>query len=182
MIRNFLMLLIFFGCQYQVPKPNAGFALEYPKPDYIYLDQKNDCYYEFMHNSNAKLDKLSACAVTLNYPSLKAKLYITYFDLKKYTYDTLLLDFQKRLGVFGKKSLLLQQSSYENNKKGILGSCVTLIGNSPSNLHFFGTDKTNHFITGSLLFNAKPNYDSIVPAIEYVKTDVQRLLETLVWK
>ena len=70
----------------------------------------------------------------------------------------------------------------EDKEKDVLGSCVTLIGNSPSNLHFFATDTKRHFISGSLLFSAAPNYDSLAPAIGYIRNDVQKMLETLRWQ
>ncbi|MFT7352979.1 MAG: hypothetical protein ACI9XR_002770, partial [Flavobacterium sp.] len=39
-----------------------------------------------------------------------------------------------------------------------------------------------NFIKGSLYFYAKPNYDSILPAVNYIKEDILHLVETLEWK
>ena len=36
-----------------------------------------------------------------------------------------------------------------------------------SQVQFFLTDSLNHFIFGALYFYKKPNYDSIMPAINY---------------
>ncbi len=41
---------------------------------------------------------------------------------------------------------------------------------------------SNHFLSGSLYFYAKPNYDSIYPAAEYLKKDIKRIMESLEWK
>jgi gliding motility-associated lipoprotein GldD len=113
---------------------------------------------------------------------LKAKVYVTYFDLSKSSLDTLFMDFENRLMIFGKGTQRINESTYEDQQKEVLGSCVTLIGDSPSNLHFFATDNKRHFISGSLLFSAAPNYDSLAPAIGYIKNDVQKMLETLRWQ
>ena len=50
------------------------------------------------------------------------------------------------------------------------------------NPQFYATDSTKHFITGSIYFYAKPNFDSVMPASSYVRNDMQRLMETLKWK
>jgi gliding motility-associated lipoprotein GldD len=179
MIRLVLLVFFILGCQTPTPKPNAQLALEYPLPNYISL--KNICPYQFEYNQNAVLKSLSSCGATLAYNKLNATLYLTYFDLENASLDTLLLDFEKRLEMFGKKAFQMNESTFENLEYKVVGSCVTLIGDSPSNLHFFGTDTQKHYLTGSLLFKAAPNYDSLAPAIAYIKNDVQKLLETLRW-
>ena len=51
-----------------------------------------------------------------------------------------------------------------------------------TNAQFYLTDSIKHFVTGSVYFYAKPNFDSIMPAADYVKNDMQTLMETLKWK
>jgi len=34
----------------------------------------------------------------------------------------------------------------------------------------------------SVYFYAKPNFDSILPAAQYLKEDMRRIMETLEWK
>lgn len=174
----FLVFLI-FGCQSTTPKPKAQLALKYPIPQYEPII--NNCTYTFEHNQLAMPKMLSSCGITLEYTSLNANLYLTYFDLTKFSLDTLLLDFDKRLKMFGKQAFQVYESAYENKAQNVLGSCIIIVGDSPSNLHFFGTDTQKHYLTGSLLFEAAPNYDSLSPAIAYIKKDVQRLFETLYW-
>jgi gliding motility-associated lipoprotein GldD len=55
-------------------------------------------------------------------------------------------------------------------------------GNAATNSQFYATDSVKHFITGSVYFHAKPNFDSVMPASSYVRDDMQRLMETLNWK
>ena len=99
-----------------------------------------------------------------------------------YIFGTLFMDFEKRLKIFGKGTQRINESTYEDKENEVLGSCVTLVGDPPSNLHFFATDTKKHFISGSLLFSAAPNYDSLAPAIGYIRNDVQKMLETLRWQ
>ncbi len=43
------------------------------------------------------------------------------------------------------------------------------------------TDSINHILAGALYFYAKPNYDSIIPALKYIEKDMVRLIETIEW-
>ena len=55
-------------------------------------------------------------------------------------------------------------------------------GNAASQSQFYVTDSTKHFLTGSIYFNAKPNFDSIHPAAFYLKNDIRKIMETIRWK
>ena len=55
-------------------------------------------------------------------------------------------------------------------------------GNAASQAQFYVTDSTSHFVTGSLYFYAKPNYDSIYPAANYLEKDIRRIMESMEWK
>lgn len=179
MIRLLILAFIFLGCQSTIPKPKAQLALNYPIPQYKPF--VSGCAFEFEHNQLAIPQTLSGCGITLDYTAMNAKLYLTYFDLSKSSLDTLLLDFDKRLKIFGKQADQIEESAYENKTQNVLGSCIVIVGNSPSNLHFFSTDTRKHFLTGALLFEAAPNYDSLSPAIAYIKNDVQKLFESIRW-
>jgi gliding motility-associated lipoprotein GldD len=55
-------------------------------------------------------------------------------------------------------------------------------GDSAINLQFHATDSTQNLLTGSVYFSTPPKYDSLQPAINYLKKDVVHLIETLKWK
>ena len=62
------------------------------------------------------------------------------------------------------------------------GVLFEVVGDAASQSQFFVTDSTQHFVTGSLYFYTKPNYDSIYPAAAYLKEDIGKIMETLKWK
>jgi len=66
-------------------------------------------------------------------------------------------------------------------EKQMYGRVQNLIGNVAEPMHFIITDSTDHFIFGWLIFDCKPNYDSILPALDYVKKDVYHFLESIQW-
>ena len=61
-------------------------------------------------------------------------------------------------------------------------SIAELYGDVPSQFQFVCTDSVNNFLRGALYFNTKVKNDSLAPAIDYVKSDIIHLLNTLEWK
>ena len=47
---------------------------------------------------------------------------------------------------------------------------------------FTMTDSTRNFLRGALYFNTAVQNDSLKPAIEYVKKDMMRMINSLEWK
>ena len=68
-----------------------------------------------------------------------------------------------------------------NQEKKVYGTMFNVIGDAASQIQFFLTDSIENFLIGSLYFYAKPNYDSLFPAIKYLEKDVVKLIETLEW-
>jgi gliding motility-associated lipoprotein GldD len=65
---------------------------------------------------------------------------------------------------------------------GVEGVYFTLRGNTATGNQFFATDTTNHFLRGALYFAATPNEDSLAPVNNFLKQDLQHLINTLQWK
>jgi hypothetical protein len=40
----------------------------------------------------------------------------------------------------------------------------------------------HHFLRGALYFNTAPNIDSMGPVVDFVKKDMDHLIETFQWK
>jgi gliding motility-associated lipoprotein GldD len=74
------------------------------------------------------------------------------------------------------------EQPYINLEKRVFGMFYQVDGNAATNTQFYVTDSTKNFVTGSVYFYAKPNFDSIMPAASYLKNDVQNLMESLKWK
>jgi gliding motility-associated lipoprotein GldD len=57
-----------------------------------------------------------------------------------------------------------------------------LKGNTASSDTVLFTDSVKHFVRGSLYFDVAPNKDSLGPVIDYLRTDIEHLMETFRWK
>lgn len=67
-------------------------------------------------------------------------------------------------------------------KKHVYGTFFELKGNVATNFQFYLTDSVQHFIRGEVLLNCRPNYDSLRPTLQYLKTDLQQLLKNFQWR
>jgi gliding motility-associated lipoprotein GldD len=163
-----------------MPKPNGMLALNYRPP--IYHQAPVDCPFTFDINSLSSIEIQPNCFFSLSYPSMKAKVYMSYFNLNKHQIEDLYRDFNARLLEHTKQEARIQESSYENANQQKYGRFFEITSNAPSNLHYLLTDQKNHFMSGVLFFSATPNYDSLFPAIQYIKNDLRHLTESLDWR
>jgi gliding motility-associated lipoprotein GldD len=179
----FLILVfatLFSSCKDDVlPKPTSQLRLDYPVADYVKFD--NHCPFTFVMNSKAIVKEDKNCGFSIEYPKMKATVYLTYKtvngDLNKLLRDAQKLTYEHVI----KADDILEQPFINSNKK-VYGMFYQVGGNAATNTQFYATDSIKHFLTGSVYFYAKPNFDSIMPAASYIKDDMQRLMETLEWK
>ena len=73
------------------------------------------------------------------------------------------------------------QSDYVNIDKKIYSKLYSFVGNSPSNIQFYLTNKKDKFLTGSLFFETEPNYDSLFPYIDYIRNDIKKMVDSFRW-
>lgn len=163
-----------------VPKPEGKLRLDYPMAKYQLTE--TDCAYGFYSNTLAELKPEGDCSYALDYPQMKATLYLTYKAVQADNLKSLLRDAQKLTYNHVIKADAIIEQPFINPDRKVYGMFYGVGGNAATNSQFYVTDSTRHFISGSLYFYAKPNYDSIMPAVEYIKNDMQILMETLYWK
>ena len=186
-MKSFAFILCVFMCfscdEIPVPKPKAFLSLDYPRASY--LKSQLELPFEFEKNKLAQLNiskkNNKVEGITLRYPTLKASVFINYKkidnNLEKYISDVRAMT-QKHLQVADE----ISERMYENDSQKLYGMFYDLKGNVASQSQFYVSDSTRHFISGALYFETKPNYDSILPAINYIQKDMMHLIESLRWK
>lgn len=181
MIIGILLVLVGTGgCQEaQLPKPKSQLSLSYDKPQHALIN--SGCPYIFEKNTNGLLIFKKNCAATIEYPQLNGSIFLTYRPVNG-NINTLLNEAQKLTYEHVRKADDILEEKWVNEDKRTFGMFYDLKGNAASQSQFYITDSTNHFLTGSIYFNAKPNYDSIYPAAVYLKNDIRHLMETVRWE
>ena len=176
----FITLISVLSCKDEVlPKPASYLRLDYPEARYVNFEKH--CPFAFEMNSEAVIKGEKDCGFTILYPKMKATIYLTYKPVNN-NINKLLRDAQKLTYEHVIKADDILEQPYLNPSKKVYGMFYQVDGNAATNSQFYVTDSIKHFITGSVYFYAKPNYDSIMPAASYVRNDMQRLMETLKWK
>ena len=110
----------------------------------------------------------------------KATIYLSYLKIKN-NLDSILQDVNRMPLKHVSKQSDINQKEFFNERNQIYGSIFSIKGNAASQIQFYLTDKTNNFLTGSLYFYSKPNYDSLLPAIRYIENDIKHFMETYSW-
>jgi gliding motility-associated lipoprotein GldD len=166
------------------PKPRAYFRLTFPEKKYTQYD--SSCPFKFEIPVYSKVEKnnykdAEPCWLDLNFPTLNATIHLTYKDingnLKDYLENTYTYVSKHEIKSSGIKEEVISKDSAK-----VYGIIYDIGGNAASSVQFFLTDSITHFIRGALYFNAVPNTDSIKPAVDFIKKDIYRLVQTFEWK
>ncbi|MEE2616583.1 MAG: gliding motility lipoprotein GldD [Bacteroidota bacterium] len=189
-MRNYIcvIFIVLFGCEnYFLPKQSAYLRLDYPKPEYKLINDKD---FPFFFEANTRLSEISDIDINLrsidfiiNYNQLNAQINFQYKNvnssekLKAY-----ILDLKSTIETHSMMANSVKIKDYSLKEKNIFGRIFDLSGNVASPYQFYLTDSINNIISGLVYFNIKPNYDSILPAINYIENDIIHLIESFDWK
>ncbi len=173
-------IILFLGCKddYVIPKPKAMLRLEYEVP----VEEKLDLpKFSFNYNEFSKPIVKNQNSIVLNYPSMNGSIFITYKNVDD-NLNKLIRDAEKLSMEHMKKADEIEPRTFINEKDRVYGVYFEIIGDAASQSQFYLTDSISHFVTGSVYFYSKPNYDSILPASTYLSRDMRGVMETLRWK
>lgn len=174
----FLFSFLLQSCKEEVlPKPSAELRLEYDRPEWGEL---NTSEFRFQYNKIGVLENENGTSITLEYPKMKGEIFINYKKVDN-NIDKLLSDAQKFSYEHTAKADAISEQPFINDEHEVYGMLYEVSGDAASQAQFYLTDSTTHFVTGSLYFLARPNYDSIYPAAAYLREDIRRIMETLRW-
>ncbi len=162
------------------PKPTGELRLEYPAPQY--LSFSSPCNFEFEYSDLARVTPAkNPCWYYIEYPGMKAKLFLTYFPIKN-DFDLHVRESEKMVYEHTVKASAIDTKSFAYPERRVFGNFYELKGPTASNIQFFVTDSTRHYVTANLYFNSRPRPDSLAPAVDYIKKDLLHLIETFEWK
>ena len=174
-----ILALFVMSCQdEQIPKPKAKMRLEYPQGKLADLETEN---FSFKYNQLANAELNNDKAYTISYPDMKGSIFLSYKKVDG-NLDKLIHDSKRLSYEHAAKADNIVEQPYVNPDARVFGALFEVQGNAASQSQFFVTDSTEHFLTGSVYFYTKPNYDSILPAASYLQNDIRGIIETLRWK
>jgi gliding motility-associated lipoprotein GldD len=180
-----VLLLLNFGCKDSIyPKPYGYIRIDFPDKKYRIFDSiypysfEIPTYSEIIPDSSEGAEKYWT---DWNFRGFNATVYLSYKDirqnLEQYEEDTRELAYKHTI-----KADDIEPVIWENKDAGVYGILYNIKGDVASQIQFYLTDSINHFIRGALYFNSIPNKDSLAPSLQYLRKDIDRMIETFKWK
>ena len=141
--------LIFAGCDHPtVPKPKGYFRIDLPQKSYVHFDSPCSYSIEYPEYAVINLHPMAAtdtCWMDIEFPSLKAKIHLTYFDIN----DNLasLTELSREMAYkHTPKAEAIDEKLWTDESAGVYGMLYDLKGNTASAVQFFVTDSIRHFV------------------------------------
>ena len=174
-----MLIFCIVGCEEEtLPKPKAMLRLEFPKTTKSSYGTDD---FLFDYNGIGKVQQKNKNAITIDYPDMSGTIFLSYKPVEN-NLKRLLSDAQKLSYEHAAKADNIMDYPFVNEMSKVYGMFYDVKGDAASQAQFYVTDSSKHFLTGSLYFNIKPNYDSIYPAAVYLQNDIRDLMESLRWR
>jgi gliding motility-associated lipoprotein GldD len=121
--------------------------------------------------------------INIDFPQFQSRMHISYKKIgKENQFDSLVNDaFTMSYKQHTYKASAIEPVPF-TTPTGIEGIFFTLKGNTATANQFFVTDTSRHFLRGALYFDATPNEDSLLPVNQFLKKDLEHLINTLQWR
>jgi len=183
-------LLISCNSDYSAGKKKGFFHIDFPEKKYQLFNQPGypysfeyPVYGKVTKDSTFFGDKAGDWWINIDIPQFAARVYISYKEIGgNNKFDSLVNDGFK---MAYKQHVDVSTGIVENRiqtPNNIGGMYFDLGGNTATANQFFLTDTSRHFLRGALYFNATPNADSLGIVNDFLKKDLEHLINTLQWK
>ncbi|WP_460637437.1 gliding motility lipoprotein GldD [Larkinella harenae] len=169
-----------------VPKPKGYNRIDLPPHRYQPLTEAHPYAFEYSREARILPDTFRGAQphwIFINYPAFKASVQLTYHPVQnsEKRLAGMIADSYKLAAMHNEKAYAFKEEVVQL-PSGLKADVLSITGEVPSQLQFFTTDTTTHFLRGALYFNTATRNDSLAPVIDYVRKDVLHLLKTLRWK
>ena len=179
------------ACNSDYPyRPRGYFKIDFPQKKYQQFNRPGYPYrFEYPVYAQIVQDTLffeqkpeNPYWINVDFPQFGSRIHLSYKDIGRNNFDSLVNDaFTLSYKQHTYKASAIEPVPYQtaNNVSGVY---FYLKGNAATANQFFATDSVRHFIRGALYFSATPNEDSLRPVNEFLKADMEHLINTLQWR
>ncbi len=176
-----------WGCtQHYSPKPRGYFRIVFPEK--VYHTFSPGCPYAFDVPAYAQLEPdrsadAQPCWMDVHFPQFNARIHLSYMPVSsRDNFNELVEDARTFAFNHTVRATAIDQQRITRPEANVYGLKYEIKGNTASNIQFFVTDSNYHYLRGALYFNEKPRLDSIQPVLEFIKADIDTLIQSLRWK
>ena len=186
----FASVLLSCNSDYSVGKKKGYYKIDFPEKKYQLFDKPGypytfeyPVYANVIKDSMFFQDKAEDWWINIDIPRFNGRIHISYKPINAVNiFDSLNNDGYKmayKQHVDISTGIEERRIQTPNN---IGGMYFDLGGNTATANQFFVTDTTKHFLRGALYFDAAPNADSLGIVNEFLKKDLEHLINTLRWR
>ncbi len=167
-----------------IPKPKGYPRVDFPEKTYRLYDSL--CPYSFeiptySRISNDKHRGADPCWINVDFPKYNAQIHLSYKAVSN-NLDTFLNDSRDFAIKHQIKATGLDETIIIRDSSQVYGLVYDISGNTASNVQFYLTDSTHHFMRGALYFNVVPNIDSLKIVVDFLRQDIVHMIKTFEWK
>jgi gliding motility-associated lipoprotein GldD len=169
-----------------VPKPPGHPRIILPSHEYTPLPGYFPYSFEVSKHAIVTQDnspKAEKYWINIYYPAFEAVIQLTYKPVKnspkllrEYCSDAYKLTAKHQI-----KASAIEEKSF-TTQQGYTVIMAELRGQVPSQVQFYTTDGTHHFLRGALYFNTASQNDYLEPVIAFIRNDIMHMLHTLAWQ
>lgn len=180
------LISLLSACTSYTPKPHGYPKIEFPEKEYVLFD--DGCAYTFEAPKYALIERdthmrAEPCWYNIKFPNFNATVYLSYKTVRSIDHlDTLSEEAYKMAMKNNIKADVIDEQEIYHPKTGNRGMIYELYGPSATPFNFYLTDEKEHYIRGSFYFDQHTKTDSVAPVFDFLKEDLEQLINTLEWK
>ncbi len=166
------------------PKQREYFRITFPNKEVVNFDTLYPYKFQYPKYANIKIDtdiNTEPFWININFNSFNANVHVSYKKIEN-NLEQLLQDSRTLVYKHVVKADAIEEIMINKTADKVYGIIYYIKGNAATPVQFFVTDSTKHFLRASLYFNVYPNKDSLAPAISFLTTDIEKIIETFQWK
>lgn len=166
------------------PKPYGYFRIQLPEKKYSRVGDDLPFSFELPSYARLELDTNKNAEkywVNIQFPRFHSTIHVSYKAIKG-NINEVIDDSHRMAYKHSVKADAIKEIGLFMPEKRVFGLMYDIKGDAASSIQFTVTDSVHHFVRGALYFNSIPNKDSLAPVIQFIRADVQRIMETLEWQ
>lgn len=177
-----LSLMSCIACDEYTPKPRGFFRIEPPKAVYVeFCPDKWPFSFYISNQACININDSSKFLFEANYKDLNTKLYCSYLKVKRNEIERTFDESRKLVSRQAEQASGIKEMEFANKEENVRGYMFLIEGNTVAPIQFALTDDESKFFRGALYFNCPTNADSIKPVVDYLKKDVEVMIESFKW-
>ncbi len=182
----FLFCTILFSCGEDIPTPKPPTYLRINFPNNTSRKIIDNCPYVLQLPNYASAKPVGTngeflCHKEISLGILNGTIHFSYIPMTESLtkYINYAID---KIDEHKVKATAIEDTLFIMPNKRVFGALYELQGDVASPFQFYITDSTSRFVSGVVYFNARPNYDSLKPTLQYLKRDLITMIKSFEWK